>query len=415
MHPFAVKRNQLTNAQMYDIYASTNNMISDTKRNNMSIITKLNDTFVKAHCSVDSANAAQFEEELLSAISGQTLTIDAEELSYISSAGLRVLLKAKKKLIGELVISNVNSEVFDILDMTGFTQLLTVQKACRKISVEGLTEIGHGQTARVYRVDAETIVKVFRSNIDFSMVQNEINKAKAAFMHGIPTAISYDVVKVDDCYGVVYELLNAKDLADCMKENPARLEDYVRMFADVIREMHTTEVHAEHFVSSRAATLGALPYMKGRILNDEEYEKVKAIFENIPERRTFIHGDCHAGNVMLQGNELMFIDLSCAGCGHPIFDLMSMYLTAACHQGELFQDYTAEEAYHIWKVFLGAYLQTDDAALLAKAEEQVAAFSSARFLLGLLRIPDLLKPEEIATYKAKACAWYDKGIEPICF
>jgi hypothetical protein len=92
-----------------------------------------------------------------------------------------------------------------------------------------------------------------------------------------------------------------------------------------------------------------------------------------------------------------------------------MYLTAACHQGELLSSYTKEEAYHIWKIFLRAYLQTDDEALLAKAEEQVAAFSSARLLLGLLRIPDLLKPEEIAAYKAKACALYDKGIEPLCF
>ena len=93
------------------------------------MITKLSDTLVKAHGSVDSSNAAQFEEELLSAISGQTLTIDAEDLAYISSAGLRVLLKAKKKLTGELAITNVNPEVFDILDMTGFTQLLTVQRA----------------------------------------------------------------------------------------------------------------------------------------------------------------------------------------------------------------------------------------------------------------------------------------------
>ena len=46
---------------------------------------------------------------------------------------------------------------------------------------------------------------------------------------------------------------------------------------------------------------------------------------------------------------------------------------------------------------------------------QVAAFSCARFPLGLLRIPDLMKPEELAAYKAKACAWYDKGIEPLCF
>ena len=381
----------------------------------MHFVTKLSDTLVKVHGSVDSSNAAQFESELLSSISGDKLTIDAEDLTYISSAGLRVLLKAKKALSADLTMTNVSPEVYEILDMTGFTQILTVQKAIRRLSVDGLSVIGKGQTASVYRLDADTIVKVFRQGIDFGMVQNEIAKSKVAFMHGIPTAISYDVVKVGECYGVVYELLNARDLADCMKDDPDHLEDYIRMFADVIRQMHATEVTAEQFVSSRATTLGALPYMKGRILNDEEYEKIKAIIENIPERKTFIHGDCHMGNVMLQDKELMFIDLSCAGCGHPIFDLMSMYLTAACHQGELLSSYTKEEAYHIWKVFLSAYLQTEDEVLLAKAEEQVAAFSSARFLLGLLRIPDLMKPEEIALYKARACALYDKGLEPLCF
>ena len=381
----------------------------------MSIVTKMSDTLVKVQGSVSSANASVFEEELLAAVSGENMTIDAEGLAYISSAGLRVLLKAKKKLSGELVIENVNSDVFEILDMTGFTQILTVRKALREISVEGLTEIGHGQNGHVYRMDAETIVKVFIENIDYGMVQNEINKSKVAFMMGIPTAISYDVVKVGPCYGVVYELLNARDLAACMKEDPEHRDDYIRMFASVMREMHTMEITSEQFPSSRATSLGALPYTKGWIFNDEEYEKVKAIFENVPERNTFIHGDCHAGNIMLQGDEVMFIDLSCAGCGHPIFDLMSMYLSAGCHQGELFQRYTAEESYHIWKVFLSTYLDTEDEAFLAKAEEQVAAFSCARFMLGLLRIPNLMTPEEMASYKAKFTALYDKGIEPLCF
>lgn len=382
----------------------------------MSIVTILGDNLVKVQGSVSSANAQEFENELLPAVSGQNMTIDAEGLTYISSVGLRVLLKAKKQLGGgQLVMENVSSEVFEILDVTGFTQILTVRKALRKISVEGLTEIGHGQNGKVYRIDADTIVKVFRQNIDYAMVQNEIAKSKVVFMLGIPTAISYDVVKVGECYGVVYEMLNAGDLSDRMKEEPARRDEYIRMFASVMKEMHSMEVPADQFVSSRATTLGALPYTKGRIFTEEEYEKAKAILENVPERNTFIHGDCHVGNVMLQGEELMFIDLSCVGAGHPIFDLMSMYLTAACHQGELFQDYTAEEARHIWEVFLGTYLNTEDAELLAKAEEQIAAFSCARFMLGLLRIPDLLKPEEIAIYKAKLSALYDKGIEPLCF
>ena len=381
----------------------------------MNLITILGDSRVKVQGSVSSVNAAEFEEELLGVISGQDLTIDAEDLTYISSAGLRVLLKKKKQLSGQLVLENVGADVFDILDMTGFTQILTVRKAMRQLSVEGLTEIGHGQNGHVYRIDPDTIVKVFRSNIDFSMVCNEIEKAKAAFMLGIPTAISYDVVKVGQCYGVVYELLNARDLADCMKNDPAHRDDYIRLFASVMREMHTMEIDSDRFTSARATTLAALPYTKGRIFNEEEYEKVKAILENVPERKTFIHGDCHAGNVMLQGDEVMFIDLSCAGCGHPIFDLMSMYLTAACHQGELFSNYTVEESYQIWKVFLSTYLNTEDAEFLAKAEEQVAAFSSARFLLGLLRIPDLLKPEEMVIYKSRLSELYDKGIEPLCF
>ena len=73
----------------------------------MNIVTKLTDSLVKLRGCVDSSNAHQFEEELLAAISGQTLTLDAEELAYISSAGLRVLLKAKKTLGGELIVQAI--------------------------------------------------------------------------------------------------------------------------------------------------------------------------------------------------------------------------------------------------------------------------------------------------------------------
>ena len=103
----------------------------------MSIVIKLSETRVKVQGSVSSANAAIFEEELFSAISGQDLTIDAEDLVYISSAGLRVLLKAKKNLKGQVVIENVSPEVYEILDMTGFTEILTVRKALRQICVDG--------------------------------------------------------------------------------------------------------------------------------------------------------------------------------------------------------------------------------------------------------------------------------------
>ena len=93
---------------------------------------------------IDSANAAQVEQTIQAQIAGQTeLVLDAQELDYISSAGLRVILRIRKEH-PELRIINVNSDVYEILDMTGFTEMMPVEKAYRVVSVEGCEEIGRG-------------------------------------------------------------------------------------------------------------------------------------------------------------------------------------------------------------------------------------------------------------------------------
>ena len=53
--------------------------------------------------------------------------IDASELTYILIAGLRVLMKLRKT-VGNVTINNVTSEVYEIFEVTGFTQLMTVNK-----------------------------------------------------------------------------------------------------------------------------------------------------------------------------------------------------------------------------------------------------------------------------------------------
>ena len=93
----------------------------------MNIVTKLTDSLVKLQGSVDSSNAHQFEEELLAAVSGQTLTLDAEDLAYISSAGLRVLLAAQKKTQGAMKLTNVCELVMEVFEMTGFVDILVIE------------------------------------------------------------------------------------------------------------------------------------------------------------------------------------------------------------------------------------------------------------------------------------------------
>ena len=58
------------------------------------------------------------------------LVIDMEKLEYISSAGLRVLLAAHKKMskVGAMRVRNICDEIMEILDMTGFTDILSIEE-----------------------------------------------------------------------------------------------------------------------------------------------------------------------------------------------------------------------------------------------------------------------------------------------
>lgn len=79
---------------------------------------------------LDTTTAPSLEAEISQNIEGiKTLILDFESLEYISSAGLRVLLSAQKKMNkqGKLLIRNVNEDVRSVLDMTGFTSILTIE------------------------------------------------------------------------------------------------------------------------------------------------------------------------------------------------------------------------------------------------------------------------------------------------
>ncbi|MGN1088835.1 MAG: anti-sigma factor antagonist, partial [Huintestinicola sp.] len=166
---------------------------------------------VKPEGRIDTSNASEVEKELFTLVDEHKpdkIVIDAKKLEYISSVGLRVVLKLKKT-VEDTSIINASLEVYDIFDMTGFTDIIEVKKAFREISVEGCEIIGKGGHGTVYRLDGDTIVKLYGDKEPFDEIEREISYSKKAFVYGIPTAISFDIVKCGDCYGVVFELINA--------------------------------------------------------------------------------------------------------------------------------------------------------------------------------------------------------------
>ena len=87
-------------------------------------------TVLKLEGRLDTVSAPSLEAELKKDINGvQTLIFDFAKLEYLSSAGLRVLLASQKVMNrqGEMRIRNVNSTISDIFEITGFSEILTVE------------------------------------------------------------------------------------------------------------------------------------------------------------------------------------------------------------------------------------------------------------------------------------------------
>lgn len=341
---------------------------------------------------IDSNNAPEIEKMVLERLEGQegaSVEIDASGLEYISSAGLRVLLRVRKSH-PDMTISGVNSEVYEILDMTGFTEMMTVKKAYRVVSVEGCEEIGRGANGTIYRIDQDNVVKVYNNADALADIQHEREVAKIALILGIPTAISYDVVKVGESYGSVFELLNARSFSKILAKEPDKLDWCVKEYVDMLKKIHSTLVPAGKLPDMRETAVDWAVFMKD-YLPAEAGKKLVSLMTAVPHDDHMIHGDYHTKNLELQGDEVLLIDMDTLAVGHPVFELASMY-NAFIGFSELdheiiksFQGFDFETAQTFWSKVLAAYLDTEDEDRIRAVEDKARVVGYTRLVRRSIR------------------------------
>ena len=275
---------------------------------------------------IDSNNVDCVEEAMKNEVSGfdGVLILDAKNLEYISSAGLRMILRMKKENDTTKVI-NCKPEVYEIFEMTGFTEMMEVSKALREISIDGCEVIGEGFYGIVYRIDPETIVKVYKKGNAIEMVRREIELARKAFVMGIPTAIPYDIVKVGDLYGSVFELLNSESLQNLIVSG-ADIDQIAKDSVTVLKKIHSTQLTSHELPNQKEKEV-LLVKDCASYLPAETVEQFIQLIEDVPDTNTMLHGDFHMKNMMLQNGEILLIDMDTLSVGHPIFELGAIYAT----------------------------------------------------------------------------------------
>ena len=365
---------------------------------------------------IDSGNSSDIENDINNAIgerTPETVVLDAERLEYISSAGLRIILRLRKKH-QSLKIINLCTEVYDVFEMTGFTEMMEVSKAYSTVSVEGCEEIGRGANGSIYRIDKDNVVKVYNNADALDDIQHEREVARLALILGIPTAISYDVVRVGNSYGSVFEMLNAESFSKILATEPDKFEWCVSEYVEMLKRIHDTEVPAGKLPDMRETVISWAEFMQDH-LPEEAAKKLLAMVEAVPHDDHMIHGDYHTKNLELQGDEVLLIDMDTLAVGNPVFELGSMfnaYVGFSEMDHEIikkFQGFDFETASRFWRRTLECYLDTTDEETIKSVEDKARIIGYTRLIRRSIRRGGLDDPAR----KAEIDHWTEELIELI--
>ena len=356
---------------------------------------------------IDASNANAVSEKIFSMKRdnpGKHTVIDADKLEYISSAGLRVILKLRKEE-PKLAIINVAADVYEVFDMTGFTDMVTVEKAYPRMSVEGCEFIAKGANGAVYRYDDETIVKTYFAKDALPEIKQERENARRAFVLGINTAIPYGIVRVGDGYGTVTELLNAISVTKLIRNNPEDMTLAAKYYIDMLKSIHAIEVEDGEVPDMKETALDWADFVSKHI-PEEQGKKLRALIEAVPRQNTLMHGDYHTNNIMVQNGEPLLIDMDTLCMGHPVFELGSMFnafvgYSELNHQNMMdFFGYSFETAGKFWNMALKMYLGTEDEAVCQSVAEKAMIIGYTRMLRRAVRRPhEAESPAKIAKCK----------------
>lgn len=260
----------------------------------------------------------------------------------------------------------------------------------KKISVEGLPIIGKGANGTIYRLDEDKIVKVYNPITNtLDRIEQEKYVAKKMLIYDIPTAISYDIVKVDDKYGLIYEWINASTLGQYLSNNPDQLDEFAIRMAKLLVKLHSTKFDDGVLPDGRKNLhMWADIAERSGYYSDEVISKLRNLINIIPYRNTFIHGDFHPGNIMVMNGELILIDMTDVSVGDPIIDLLGSYqimklVSQRPGGGERYTGMSNEMLLKLWSLFIKEYTGITNEDELNKYEQKLKFYALIRSMPGI--------------------------------
>jgi len=175
----------------------------------------------------------------------------------------------------------------------------------------GLGErIGRGNTADIYALGSDRVLKVFRDPKLLDQ-EREISTAIEELAVGSPTF--YGTVETDGLTGLAYERILGPSMLESLMGKPEKAAEYGRQLAQLHAELHSIKA------------IGRLPSLKSQLahgissIRNAGFEPLREVIlsrlSELPEGDHLCHGDFHPGNVLFGQRGPVIIDWMTAGCG----------------------------------------------------------------------------------------------------
>lgn len=251
------------------------------------------------------------------------------------------------------------------------------------VNMDDFEESGDGYTAISYNhKDGHRMVKMYKEFMPPQVAIHELMNARSLVKLGLKTPLPLRFVTDGKRVGTEFQRINPKkSFARAMSENPDTIEKYALEFSRLAKQMHHTVCDKTLFPSM--ADNYKKEVMKCVDFSDAEKKRIIDYIDTIPVADTCVHGDMHVGNVITNGEDNWWIDLSDFSWGNPMFDIGIVYLTAKCNPDEFTQylfHVNNEQYGRFWDIFAKDYFGIETPEQLAEIERQVAPFAALKMI-----------------------------------
>lgn len=328
---------------------------------------------------IDSGNALDIEKELYEIAEqspGKNLCLNAEHMEYISSAGLRILLKFQKAGLLES-LGNVTQNVYSILDNTGFIGILNVKKLAAKYDFNHNSLIGKDSYGKLYKADSENVIRVYDSHVDPSDIDMGFECAKVMMNSPVSCAIPYDVVTTDNGKGCLYsveDFTSVSHLITKQSDIAAFREKAVNKIVKQLKLVHDV-AELSDCLPRETDRLSELVYKNLSAFNEEEKDTICHIIRKLSRGNTVILENVNERTILISYKEPVLVDFAQLRFGNPLFEIAGFYRNVYEYTS-LLEATSKEEIDTTWNYFLKKYLHTENPDILKDYDYAAKCFAA---------------------------------------